>query len=218
MKTKNNKRNKRGRRLNYGQPRQTQFALPARFPRAGSDVTTIRCKGLTSIESSTSAFSKEAIWLVPFSSAFVKTLASIVPNLDAFSQLYSRYIVSNMTVRVIPTISVLQGATFAASYEPALNESPSGGGNPTGINDVVISVHHCITTQTTAKSFSCRPIDYYGDWRACTKEGAQETQNNQGLIQVYSSYTTETADQVIGQVEVDFTISFCGLRQFTPSA
>jgi len=217
MKTKNNKRNKRGRRLNYGQPQRTQLALPSRFPRAGADVTTLRCKGLTAIDSSTTGFSKQAIWLVPFHSPYVKTLANIVPTLDSFYQLYSRFIVSSMTVRVIPTISVLQGATYAANYEPAINEAPAGGGNPTSLNDVVISVHHCITTQSTAKGFSCRPIDYYGDWRACTKEGAQETQNNQGLIQVYSSHTTDPV-QVIGQIEVDFTISFCGLRQFTPSS
>lgn len=213
MNRKNKNKNKRGRRLNYGQPRNAQMSIPSRFPRPGGDLVTLHCKGLVAITASASGFSKGCLWMLPYS-ATVATLATLVPNLDAMSQLYSRFIVNNMTVRIIPTISVLQGATFAVNYEPALTTIPATAGNPQSLNDVVISVHHCVTTQSQAKSYSCRPIDYYGDWRSCESDQPASTENNQGLIQWYSSYTAE-GSPTIGQIEVNFVISFCGLRQFT---
>jgi len=212
-KNKNKKRARGRRRLNYGQPKNVTLTLPSRFPRPGRDMVTISARGVIDITSSVSGFSKGKMWVIP-RSAVVPTLATAVPNLDSFAKLYSRFIVSEMSVRIVPAVSVLDGSTWAVNYEPALNQAPTSGGDPANLNDVVISNHHALTTQVSPKGYTCRPIDYYGDWRS-TDIGTVgfETQNNQGLVQWYTSKTDPTVTGItIGRIEVNVTISFCGLR------
>jgi len=214
-KTMKKNKSRSRRRLNYGLPKNVNLTLPSRFPRPGRDMTTISAKGVIDITSSVSGFSKGKMWVFP-RLAGVPSLASAIPRLDAFAKLYSRFIVSELSVRIVPAVSVLDGSTWAVNYEPALNDIPTTSGDPTNLNDVVISMHHALTTQTAAKGYSCRPIDYYGDWRS-TDIGSvgYETQNNQGLVQWYTTKTDPTPSGVtIGRVEVTITISFCGLRQF----
>ena len=192
-------------RARYGQGRAMMAQLPGPFRRVGQDQTSLHCRGLLDMTSGTSN-TAGYLSLMPGARSYA-TLYTFVSTLDALATAYEMFVVTRMTVRVIPTIPLTSGAMIAVGYETQYDAETQ---TPDSYSDVMISANHVSTNQVEEKSFTFQPINYSNDWFR-TSIGANSSVRENGYLQWFSNYTGGGPGTVIGYLDVSFDITFAGL-------
>lgn len=203
---KKNKKSNRNRGARYGKGRAVTTRLPSPFNRVNDDINVLKGRGVVTMVAG-ELYTGGSLMLTPNSIAGTQTLNSLVPALSGLAASYERFIVLNMTVKVVPTLPLTTGSVLAAGYEPLMDgDSP----NPSALADVLISRHHASTNQMSTTSFSFKPMAYRNDWCNC-KLSAGSTNNDayNGYVQYFSS---AGSGQQVGYLDITFEIAFCGLH------
>jgi len=203
---KNKKKSNRNRSARYGKGRTTVYKLPSPFNRVNDDVTVIKGRGVLTMTAG-EFYTSGSLMLTPRLISGTQTLNTLVPSLHGLSSVYERFIVLNMTVKVIPTLPLTTGSVLAVGYEPLMDADTP---NPSALADVLISRHHTSTNQMTSTTFSFRPMQYKNDWCNCAlSAGSANNDVYNGYVQYYGS---PGSGVLTGYLDISFDIAFCGLH------
>jgi len=199
-KNKNNKR--RNQRLTTG------TRLPSRFPKPADDVVSARIRFSYALVAagSTPFITTKLLALGNGSSTgdyvFLNDLSSVF---DAYSAIYSRFIVTDLKATLKTTGIGTGNALAAVNYTPG----NTGFANPpTSLSDVAQAVHFCDATMGSPGAFKVDAAEYFNDWRQTTDSDNSDAQA--GVMKVYG--VGSSGGSSIGILDVEMMIHFCGLR------
>jgi len=133
------------------------------------------------------------------------TLANSMPALTSLAALYGSFRVTQLRVKLVPTIPANVGAICAVGWDPALVS-----GNPHNLNDVLISRHHASCNATGTCVMTMNPSSYFAGFHSTDVDLEYKPM---GVLQFISTYQgTGTPDTVVMYAMLSFTIQFAGLR------
>lgn len=199
---KNNRR-----RAQVGKPRTVVTRLPSPYNRLSADATVLKCRGVLTLKSFSSSYAGGILGLWPRGGT-TPSLATLVTNCSSMADLYDLFIVTSMTIKMIPTVPTTVGSILAVGYEPTTSEENR---DPLDLADVLISKHHASTNQVSEATFSFQPRLYRNDW--CRTKAMSIDNTDNGYVQWYSSYTGGATGTTVGYLDISFDIAFAGLRR-----
>ncbi len=205
----NRKRNnrKRRQRTQVGVARVRQTNLPSPFNRNPGDAMTLHGRGVLELRTNSATTLSSSFMFDPTNRAW-QTLQTITPNISGLAALYEQFTVSNVTVRLVPSIPLTAGSYIAVGYEPLLSAGEVS--NPGSLNNVCVSKHHVIASPGQTKTMSFQPCVYRNEWNTvAAPEGVKWA--TCGFLQMYSPYSAPEGT-VIGLLDISYDITFCGLH------
>lgn len=203
---------KRGRtKLKAKVPSHKVTPLPSIF-RTGTDVTALRLRTSLSFVNTENNFASGIMALSPrvITTPQYLALGNIFPMLSGMSDQYTHFMITKLTVQLIPTTPMTAGGFVALNYEP---DDTNISNPPTALSDVASSAHSDIAQVSEIAGIECNPSDYFNDWRLCTSTvGASTALTQCGVVQLYASNTGSTGI-VAAIVQLELDIHFSGFRK-----
>ena len=203
---------KQGRRkMRIKPPSLTVTKLPPIY-RATPDTFSIRLKTAHSVTNTTAGNASLIIALTPstIAAASYYGLADYFPLLTGFQSQYTRFMVSRLSVRLVPVTPLTGGGYVAAGYQP---DDSNTSGPPTSLTDVTSALHSDIAQVTEIAAFTVMPCDYFNEWRQCTLTTGTTTFDSQaGVIQLFCANTAAITN-VAALLELEVDIHFSGYRK-----
>lgn len=179
-----------------------------RAPR--DDVVTIRGHGLLPITvpgntNGTGLYIK----LMPVAGTSDTTFGNFMPQINSIGYLYDMWTVKDMTVTIIPTLSMTDSTLIAVGYDPF---STGENKTPDNLADLVARRHTTMSNQNSRSTFHCDPSSYHGDWSR-NGPSVSHSESSTGYLQVYSPYSNiSEGPRVIAYMEVSCNFIFAGMK------
>lgn len=188
--------------------RGKKLVLPGRFPRPADDVVSANIRfSYALVANGTSPFITTK--LIAFGNGtnsgdylFLGNLSSVF---GAFSEIYSRYIITDLKARLKTTGIGTGNALAACNYTPGNSTLAVP---PSSLSDTAQAVHFCDATMGSEGTFSLDASEYYNDWRQTVDTDDSDAQC--GIMKVYG--VGSTGGSSIGILDVEMRVHFCGLR------
>jgi len=170
-----------------------------------SDILTLHGEGCLYIDWKSGSLAGGYCDIAPTKPNWV-TLANAMPALTGVASLYGTYRVTQLRVKLVPTIPSNVGALCAVGWDPTANIS----GLPRSLNDVLTSRHHATCNASGTCVMNLNPSSYFsGFFSTATDEGYI----SMGALQFVSTYNGGgVTGTVVMYGVLSFTIQFAGLR------
>lgn len=184
------------------------------------DTVPLRVRTTINLANTASGLSSKLLVLSPQqgTTAGYIWLGNALPVLNGLAVNYCRFMISHLSVTVVPVTPITEGGYVAVGFEA----DNSGVSNPpVTLADVTTSIHSDVAQMTEMASISVKPAEYFNEWKTCDATGSNDNDEDAGVVQfLLVNYRagpsgTPPASPIVGLAQIEVDIHFAGLRSLT---